>query len=203
MCYAEKCRAKWSIWLLAAAISLDNPAFAGDQRKFNASNSSIEFSVQILGLLKKRGQFTDFDGRLERTVGAPKKASVWVSIRSNSAQMRSKKDTEMVKDASFFAAERFPEVRFESNPFDATLLLDDKTSHPISGYLSLRGKRLPEMLNLKVLSCKSLSALEKCSFEVSGKLGRARYGMQSHRAFVGDDVLLSLTIQSEVKDVSF
>ena len=198
MQFDEKCFANGFIWLIAAAISLNNLAFASGQHNFSARDSSLEFSVQILGLLKKSGQFTDFDGRLERTVGAPKTASVWLSIRSNSAQMRSKKDTEMVKGASFFAAAKFPEVRFESEPFDATLLLDIKSAHPISGYLSLRGKRLSETLNLQVLSCKNLAALEKCSFQVSGKLGRARYGMQSHRAFVSDDVLLSLTIQGEV-----
>jgi polyisoprenoid-binding protein YceI len=197
MQYAAKCLVNGSIGLLAAAISLGSPAFASGKHDFSASNSSLEFSVQILGVLKKRGQFTEFNGRLERTAGEAKTASVWLSIRSDSAQMRSKKDTDMVKGANFFAAADFPEVRFESEPFDATLLLDNKVPHPISGYLSLRGKRLSETLNLQVLSCKNLAALEKCSFQVSGKLGRAHYGMQSHRAFVGDDVRLSLTIQSE------
>ena len=197
MLCATKSAVKPPIWLFAALILLGNPVLAADQRTLSAHNSAIKFSVQILGVIKKSGQFTDFNGRFERQSGSPQKALVWLSIRSDSAQMRSKKDTEMVKGDSFFAAAQFPEVRFDSEPFDAKILLDTKTSHAISGHLSLRGKRLPETLNLKVLACVELTALEKCSFQVNGKLDRARYGMQSHRAFVGDDVRLSLTIHSE------
>jgi len=197
MQHAKKCAVKLPVWLLTAVISLGNQVFASDQRILSAQNSSIEFSVQILGVIKKNGQFTDFNGRFERQTGSPEKAFVWLSIRSGSARMRSKKDTEMVKGEDFFAATQFPEVRFDSEPFDAKLLFDSKASHPINGHLSLRGRRLPETLNLKVLACVELAALDKCSFQVDGKLNRARYGMQSHRAFVGDDVRLSLTIHSE------
>jgi len=191
---AAKCPVKSPIWLLAAAISSGNLSFASDQHTFSADNSSLEFSVQILGVLKKSGQFSDFNGRLERPLDSPTKASVSLSIRAGSAQMRSKKDTEMVKGEDFFAASQFPEVRFESEPFDAKLLLDPHVKHPISGYLSLRGRRLSEILNLKVLGCAELAELEKCSLQVAGKISRTRYGMQGHRAFVSDDVQLSLTI---------
>ncbi len=165
------------------------------QRDFGASNSSLEFTVQILGVIKKRGQFTEFSGQLARQLNAPNKVRVQLRIHSQSAAMRSKKDTEMVKGENFFAASQFPEVRFESDAFDAAQLVNTKALHAISGYLSLRGKRLEETLTLKVLSCVDIDALEKCSFQVTGKLGRARYGMQSHRAFVGDDVRLTLVIK--------
>lgn len=194
MLNTAKCLANCLKWLLAA-ILCSSFAFASDRQDITAQSSSLEFSVQILGVLKKRGHFGEFNGHLKRQSGAANTAAVYLTIRSDSAVMRSKKDTEMVKGEDFFASAKFPEVRFESAAFDAGLLLDTQALHAISGHLSLRGKRLPETLTLKVLSCDKLDALEKCSFQVTGELGRARYGMQSHRAFVGDDVRLTLVIK--------
>ena len=158
---------------------------------FDAKHSHVRFKVNILGLFTKRGEFVDFEGALEINE-VTQKARVHTTIRANSASMRAKADAELLRRPAYFAAERFPEVRFRSKLFPLKLL---RSGGAINGYLELRGHRLSQAFALLPGACEPASKPPwECNFSVVGKIARSRFGMRARRGVVSDEVELEILV---------
>jgi polyisoprenoid-binding protein YceI len=124
-------------------------------------------------------------------------ASVQAVIAAASVQMKSKADIKTLTGPDYFAAERFPQIRFNSASFDPALL---KTGGTIEGEVELRGVQLRERFEIVHGQCPhKASPPWRCAFSVSGKIHRSRYGMSARRGIVSDIVVLQFNITPKQK----
>jgi polyisoprenoid-binding protein YceI len=160
------------------------------QTRFDQALSSVQFEVGVLGIFSKSGNFSDFSGSL--TLANDGTATVQAVIAAGSVQMKSKADVKTLTGPDYFAAERFPQIRFNSVSFAPALL---KTGGQIEGEVELRGVRLRERFEIVHGQCPhKTSAPWRCTFSVSGKIHRSRYGMSARRGIVSDIVVLQFNI---------
>ena len=78
-------------------------------------HSAVEFNVFDSELMSNiRGRFTDFEGTIELN-GEPQSWRAQGVIRTASVSTDNEKRDAHLRSADFFDADRFPEIRFESN----------------------------------------------------------------------------------------
>src|SRR5258705_13836917 len=129
------------------AASLSSAALAKETYKFDASGSTIGFSVhQFLGTTQ--GKFTKFNGKIDVDRGRPENSSVTTQIDVRSIDTRIKKRDDHLRSAEFFNVEKFPQIAFKSRSVKQT----GPQSGDITGDLTIHGVTKPVTLHVKLLT---------------------------------------------------
>ena len=164
----------------------------------DAAHSKVGFAVKHMGIATVRGEFTEFEGRLEigedlatsKAYGTVKVASVDTNEAQRDAHLRS---------PDFFDAEAHPEMTFESTRIEA---LDDE-SFRITGNLTLHGTTKEIVLHADVQGTDvDPWGNERVGLEITGQLSRGEYGMTFNQALgsgnmlVADKVKLALDVSA-------
>jgi polyisoprenoid-binding protein YceI len=163
-------------------------------------HSSVAFTARILGAVKVRGRFRDYQASIVYDPAAPERSSVTAVIDANSI------DTDMdfrdrhLRTPDFLDVERFPSIRFQSQSVQrrgSTLVA--------TGPLTLHGvTRVIELPIIVVLAPDTSAASHtvRTAFEASVRLSRRDFGIAgSNRfnpSFHPDAMLLSDRVDVEL-----
>jgi len=127
--------------------SLSTAALANETYKFDASGSTIGFSVhQFLGTTQ--GKFTKFTGKIDVDREHTENSSVIAQIDVRSIDTHIKKRDDHLRSAEFFNVEKFPQIRFKSRSVKRT----GPESGDILGDLTMHGATRPITLHVKLLT---------------------------------------------------
>lgn len=157
----------------------------------DAAKSQAQFSVRKFLFAHVRGTFPGLSGSLRRIdthIGADL-AEVGATLEVAGLEMDDADDRARALGPDFFDAERFPVVRFDSDPFPLGELASGGT---LRGLLTLHGERHPVTLALQPSDCPR-QPLE-CVIRVHGAISRSRFGMRAWRGVLSDRVQLDLRI---------
>lgn len=166
------------------------------------AHSKIGFAVKHMGVATVRGEFREFEGTLEigddlgsaRAYGVVKTASVDTNQPQRDEHLRSD---------DFFAAELYPELRFESKSIETV----DEDSFRVTGDLTINGVTREITLDAEIEGADvGPEGEDRVGLEVTGQLSRSDYGMKFNQALgsgnmvVSDKVKLNLDIAAVRQD---
>ena len=127
--------------------SLSSAVLAKDTYKFDASGSTIGFSVhQFLGTTQ--GKFTKFNGKIDVDREHPENSSVMAQIDVRSIDTRIKKRDDHLRSPEFFNVEKFPQITFKSRSVKRT----GPESGDILGDFTMHGVTRPITLHVKLIT---------------------------------------------------
>jgi polyisoprenoid-binding protein YceI len=172
------------------------PAWAAPERfELDGAHTYPSFEINHLGFSTMRGSFTATSGALvydeERRSG-----SVSATIDAASIATGFAKRDEHLRSKDFFNVEKFPTLRFQSDPFQ--LEADKPTA--VTGALTLLGVTKPVSLNVQPTRCgKRMDKDYVCGAMVTGVIKRSDWGMNAYVPFVSDEVKLQIEVEAVKK----
>lgn len=185
-----------------ALLALPLAAFAAaDNYALDPLHSSVNFSVDHLGLTTIYGRFNKFTGKysLDRAAKTgTMEASVdtaTVDTNENDKGSRARSRDEHLRSADFFNSAEFPKMTYKSTK---VVFTGDNPS-AIEGTLTLLGVTHPLTLTVERFKCNPAGATskERCGGVVVGKLKRSDYGMKRGIPSIGDEIALVIAFEGD------
>jgi len=173
------------------AAAAPPPASTAQPWAIDAAKSQAQFSVRKFLFVHVRGTFPGLSGilrRIDTHIGSDL-VQVDATLDVAGLQMDDDADRARALGSGFFDAERFPVVRFDSDPFPLDELASGGTLH---GLLTLHGARQPVTLALQASDCPRQPLA--CVIRVQGTISRSLFGMGAWRGVLSDRVELDLRI---------
>jgi polyisoprenoid-binding protein YceI len=186
---------------LIALLACPVAALAADSYTVDPLHSSVNFSVDHLGLTNIYGRFNKFTGTFSMDKAAKTGTldatvdTVSVDTNENDKGSRARSRDEHLRSADFFNAAEFPKMTFKSTKVAFT---GDNPS-AIEGNLTLLGVTHPLTLTIERFKCNPASgnAKERCGGVAVGKLKRSDYGMKRGVPNIGDEITLLLAFEGD------
>jgi len=122
-------------FLRAASVTclLVSSAIAAEKFSVDADHSKVGFSVTLIGVTDVEGRFSDFSGTIMYDDADLTKSSVTAIIKAASINTGSSFRDKDLKAASFFNADKFPTIRFQS-----TAIRKQGNDYVMAGLLTIR-----------------------------------------------------------------
>ncbi len=135
-----------SLLLLGFAGTLALPASAADYViDTKDDHAFIQFRIQHLGYSWLYGRFNDFNGKFSYDEKQPEKASVQVTIDTNSIDTNHAERDKHLRSKDFFDVQKFPEAKFVSSDYKPL----GNGKGKLTGDLTLHGVTHPVTIDVK------------------------------------------------------
>ncbi|MEE9455182.1 MAG: YceI family protein [Paracoccaceae bacterium] len=186
---------KSSILAAALAIMCVTPAFSADKYVLDASHSQVVFSYNHLGFSTSYGMFSGFEGQIMFDEGDPAASTVSIEIPTDSLISGWDERTKHLLSQDFFTAEFSPVITFNSTSIEVT---SENTAN-ITGDLTLNGVTKSVVLAATMNQAGEHPMAKKpwLGFSATTTLIRSEYDMGMFAPFVGDEVMLMLSIEAQ------
>jgi polyisoprenoid-binding protein YceI len=176
-------------------------ALAADTYTVDPLHSSVNFTVDHLGLTDIYGRFNKFAGTFTLDRAAKTGSfdatvdTVSIDTNENDKGTRRRSRDEHLRAADFFNSAEFPKMTFKSTK----VAFSGDNPSSIEGNLTLLGVTKPVTLKVERFKCNPATgnAKEKCGGIATGKLKRSDFGMKTGIPAIGDDVSLVLAIEAD------
>ena len=163
----------------------------------DTAHTKLGFAVKHMGVSTVRGDFKDFEGRLE--VDEDGSVRAYGVVRAASVDTNQEQRDEHLRSADFFDAENHPEITFESTGFERV----DDDNWKVRGNLTIHGVTREIVLDAEHGGVDvGMQDEDRTGFEVTGQISRKDFGMKfnaalgSGNAVVADKVKLVLDIEA-------
>ncbi|TGN23626.1 YceI family protein [Empedobacter tilapiae] len=134
------------------------------------SHSEVQFKVKHMVISTVTGNFDHFNAGVESNSNDFSDAKFEFDAKVDSINTKNSDRDGHLKSADFFAAEQFPEMKFEST--------SGIQNGKIDGTLEIRGEKKPITLNADFGGVITDPwGLERAGFEFSGEINRKDYGL--------------------------
>lgn len=134
------------------------------------SHSEVQFKVKHMVISTVTGNFDHFNAGVESNSNDFSDAKFEFDAKVDSINTKNADRDGHLKSADFFAAEQFPEMKFEST--------SGIQNGKIEGTLEIRGEKKPITLNADFGGVITDPwGLERAGFEFSGEINRKDYGL--------------------------
>ena len=134
------------------------------------SHSEVQFKVKHMVISTVTGNFDHFNAGVESNSNDFSDAKFEFDAKVDSINTKNSDRDGHLKSADFFAAEQFPEMKFEST--------SGIQNGKIEGTLEIRGEKKPITLNADFGGVITDPwGLERAGFEFSGEINRKDYGL--------------------------
>jgi polyisoprenoid-binding protein YceI len=164
-------------------------------------HSSVNFSIDHLGLTTIFGRFTKFGAKfaLDR---AAKSGSVEVAVdtasvdtNDNDKGSRARSRDEHLRSADFFNTAEFPRMTYKST----RVVFTGDNPATVEGDLTLLGVTKPLSLTLERFKCNpaTATAKERCGGVALGKVKRSEFGMKRGIPSSGDEIALAIGFEAD------
>ena len=166
-------------------------ALAAGAQDFDRARSRIGFELQTRWGQRLQGVFPDFHGEVE--VLADGRHRVRMALRTDSVEIIDHPSyTRFSRGDDFFAAERYPEIRFTSDPYPVALLRGGGALH---GLLEMRGVRRRQAFLIASPPADCAHPAYDCDLEIVGSLRRGDYGIDAWQIAVRERVRFVLRVR--------
>ncbi|MEO7120929.1 MAG: YceI family protein [Ginsengibacter sp.] len=162
------------------------------------SHSEIIFKIKHLMITTVSGQFKKFNVEVE-TAGDDFNSATKIAFTADvdSVSTNDNQRDGHLKSADFFDAEKFPQLTFISNKYEA-----DGNDGKVTGELTMHGVTKPITLNVEFGGIvKDLYGQTKAGFTIAGKLSRKEFDLtwgavtEAGNVLLGDEVKIQAEIQ--------
>ena len=177
-----------------------NPV-AAKEYQVDSAHSKIGFSVTHLQLSEVEGRFNDFSGKFDWNADNPASSSLTFTAKTDSVNTDNAKRDSHLKNDDFFAADKYPELKFESTKIEK--LSGDR--YNVTGNLTAHGvtKKISVPATIKGPVDLFGDGKESLGFRATFKINRIDYGIGSgwkggSDKVVGHDVFI--TVQGEAHE---
>ena len=184
-----------------ALLALPLTAAAADNYGVDPMHSSVNFTVDHLGLTTIYGRFNKFNGKysIDRAAKAGSLEAaidtVSVDTNENDKGSRARSRDEHLRSADFFNAAEFPKMTYKSTK----VAFNGDNPSAIEGNLTLLGVTHPVNLTVERFKCNPPSGTgkERCGGVAVGKLKRSDFGMKRGIPGIGDDIGLVIAFEGD------
>lgn len=157
------------------------------------AHSEISFKVRHLMFSNVRGNFRDFDARVNTTGDDFRSAEISVWINPASVDTGTEARDEHLRSADFFDVEQYKEISLTAGRLVPS---DTDTNYELYGDLSMRGVKKPIRLNAELGGIlKDPWGAEKALFTISGKIARKDWGLNYNTVLEAGGVLVGEEVQ--------
>ena len=186
----------------AALLALPIAAFAAtDSYTVDPLHSSVNFTVDHLGLTNIYGRFTKFSAKYSMDKAAKTGAmeasvdTASVDTNENDKGSRARSRDDHLRSGDFFNVAEFPKITYKSTKVG----FNGDTPSSIEGNLTLNGVTQPVTLTVDKFKCNAPQGTrkERCGGNASGKIKRTDFGMKYGVPGVGDEVLLMVVFEAD------
>jgi len=185
------------IGALCLALTHSTNCFAADY-EIDASHTKITFKVRHLGISWVPGSFTKLKGNFSFDEKEIAKSKAEASIEVDSVNTENQKRDEHLKSEDFFAAPKFPEIKFVSKEIRSV----KGNKFEVVGDLTMHGVTKPIVLDAEYFGlAKDPYGNERAGFSAVAKLNRKDFGLQWSKLLetgamvVGDEVSINLDVE--------
>ena len=179
----------WRVAAGGACFAL--AALAAGAQDFDHARSNIGFELQTRWGQRLEGVFPDFDGDVE--VLADGRHRVRIALRTASVEIIGHPNyTDFSRGDDFFAAERYPQVSFLSDPYPVSLL---RQGGPLHGVLEMHGVRRRQAFTIAPTPMECVRPAFDCDLQVEGSVRRGDYGIDAWQIAVRDRVRFLLRMR--------
>ena len=166
--------------------------------KIDSDHSEVGFKIRHLAISNVTGKFADFSGTFTFDPANVKSSKVDAEIAIKSVNTSQQKRDDHLRGDDFFAAEKYPQMKFVSKGVEPS----GKDQFKLSGDLTIRGVTKPVTLNVSYSgSAKDPWGNEKAAFSAVTTISRKEFGLTWNKALetggmvVGDEVTINLEIE--------
>jgi polyisoprenoid-binding protein YceI len=176
---------------VAAGVGVAFATWAACAQEFDHARSRIGFELQTRWGQRLEGVFPDFDGDVE--VLPDGRHRVRMTLRTASVEIVGHPNyTSFSRGDGFFAAARYPQVSFLSDPYPVGLLRD---GGPLQGVLEMRGVRRRQAFMIAPAPMGCARPAYDCDLRVEGSVRRGDYGIDAWQIAVRDRVRFVLRVR--------
>lgn len=152
------------------------------------SHSELIFKVKHLMITNVKGEFRNFDVKVESDGTDFSQADVEVSIDASSIFTNNEDRDNHLKSADFFDSENYEKITFKSNELN---MLDEE-NYQLKGMLTIKGISNEVVLDGEFGGfMKDPYGNEKAGFSLSGKFNRKDWGLNWNAALEAGGVMVS------------
>jgi polyisoprenoid-binding protein YceI len=163
------------------------------------THSEIGFSVRHAMVTTVRGQFAEYDGKLQLDGANPAASTAEVTIKVVSIDTNQEQRDGHLRTGDFFDAEAHPEITFTSTAAEQV----DAETYRLTGDLTIKGTTKPVSIDFTFNgAAKDLYGNERVGFEGSTTINRTDWGLSYNAALetggvlIGEKVKLSFDISA-------
>jgi polyisoprenoid-binding protein YceI len=163
------------------------------------THSEIAFSVRHAMVTTVRGQFTEYDGKLQLDGANPAASTAELTIKVVSIDTNQEQRDGHLRTGDFFDAESHPEITFTSTAAEQV----DAETYRLTGDLTIKGTTKPVSIDFTFNgAAKDLYGNERVGFEGSTTINRTDWGLSYNAALetggvlIGEKVKLSFDISA-------
>ncbi|GAA5002489.1 YceI family protein [Pseudoluteimonas lycopersici] len=166
-------------------------AWVANAQDFDRARSRIGFELQTRWGQRLEGVFPDFEGDVE--VLPDGRHRVRMTLRTASVEIIGHPNyTSFSRGDGFFAAERYPQVSFLSDPYPVALL---RQGGPLHGVLEMHGVRRRQAFTIAPTPMECARPAYDCDLQVEGSVRRGDYGIDAWQIAVRDRVRFLLRVR--------
>ncbi|HIB65763.1 MAG TPA: polyisoprenoid-binding protein [Phycisphaerales bacterium] len=177
-----------------------NPV-AAKEYEVDSAHSKIGFSVTHLQLSEVEGRFNDFSGKFDWNADNPASSSLTFTAQTDSVNTDNAKRDSHLKTDDFFAADKYPELKFESTKIEKL----SGERYNVTGNLTAHGvtKKISVPATIKGPVDLFGDGKQSLGFRATFKINRIDYGIGAgwkggSDKVVGHDVFI--TVQGEAHE---
>jgi polyisoprenoid-binding protein YceI len=163
-------------------------------------HSDVQFKIKHLVISTVTGTFRKFEGNLVKKGDDFNNAKVNFKIDVKSIDTNQAQRDVHLRSGDFFAADKYPEITFESTTF----VKAGDSNYKMTGNLTVRGVTKPVELNVEYGGSEDNGhGILKHGFEVTGTVNRMEFGMTWNKLTdtgglgLGENIKLIANIQIE------
>ncbi|AXH08517.1 polyisoprenoid-binding protein [Malaciobacter halophilus] len=160
------------------------------------AHSEVGFSVKHLMITNVKGEFKEFDAKVDFDYKTKVFKSLEATIKTKSIDTGIEKRDNHLRSADFFLAQKYPELKFVMKSYAKKS--DDEGI--MIGDLTIRGVTREVKLEVEIGgTIKDLEGNNRVGFSLEGEIDRTKYGLKWNKALEFGGIAVSEEVDIEVQ----
>jgi polyisoprenoid-binding protein YceI len=181
---------------IVVTAALASAPRAADTYTVDGVHSWVVYRIKHMGLANSFGMFKDVSGSFTTDEAAPQNSKFEFTVKADSVDSANPKRDQHLKSPDFFSAREFPTITFKSKKVSKSA----DGGYQVVGDLTLHGvtKEISFTID-KIGSAKDPRGMTKAGFSADVAIKRSDFGIKQFPGMLGEDVLLMVGIEGNLK----
>ncbi|MSN97006.1 polyisoprenoid-binding protein [Campylobacter sp. FMV-PI01] len=180
--------------IAASSLLIVNFANAKDY-VVDTAHSQVGFKIKHMQISNVKGNFNKFSGDIDFDENTKKLKKLNATIAIDSVNTNNNNRDNHLKQADYFDAKKFPEMKFEMTEFIA----ESQDEGKVKGNLTIKGVTKPITLDYDFGGEIKNDKADKIGFTLEGKIDRTAFGVGESSVALGSEVKLEIEIEANAK----